>query len=48
MLYSQTITDERIRIFTIAVKDSIKNGYIVNTRHTSLISDAMALDYIIF
>ena len=28
--------------------DSIKNGYIVNTRHTSLISDAMALDYIIF
>ena len=27
---------------------SIKNGYIVNTRHTSLISDAMALDYIIF
>ena len=28
--------------------DSIKNGYIINTRHTSLISDAMALDYIIF
>ena len=28
--------------------DSIKNGYIVNTRHTSLISDAMALDYIVF
>jgi len=28
--------------------NSIKNGYIVNTRHTSLISDAMALDYIIF
>jgi len=28
--------------------ESIKNGYIVNTRHTSLISDAMALDYIIF
>ena len=28
--------------------DGIKNGYIVNTRHTSLISDAMALDYIIF
>jgi hypothetical protein len=27
---------------------SIKNGYIVNTRHTSLISDAMALDYIVF
>ena len=28
--------------------NGIKNGYIVNTRHTSLISDAMALDYIIF
>ena len=28
--------------------ESIKSGYIVNTRHTSLISDAMALDYIIF
>ena len=28
--------------------ESIKNGYIVNTRHTSLISDSMALDYIIF
>jgi len=28
--------------------ESIKNGYIVNTRHTSLISDAMALDYIMF
>jgi len=28
--------------------ESIKNGYIVNTRHTSLISDATALDYIIF
>ena len=27
--------------------ESIKNGYIVNTRHTTLISDAMALDYII-
>jgi len=26
----------------------IKNGYIVNSRHTSLISDAAALDYIIF
>ena len=28
--------------------ESIKSGYIVNTRHTSLISDAMALDYLIF
>ena len=28
--------------------ESIKNGYVTNTRHTSLISDAAALDYIIF
>ena len=28
--------------------ESIKNGYVTNTRHTSLISDAFALDYIIF
>lgn len=26
----------------------IKNGYVVGSRHTSLISDAVALDYIIF
>ena len=26
----------------------IKNGYVAGTRHTSLISDAVALDYIIF
>ena len=26
----------------------IKNGYLTNTRHTSMISDAAALDYIIF
>jgi len=26
----------------------IKNGYVTNTRHTTLISDAVALDYIIF
>lgn len=26
----------------------IKNGYVVGARHTSLISDAVALDYIIF
>ena len=26
----------------------IKNGYVLNSRHTSLISDASALDYIIF
>ena len=26
----------------------IKNGYLVNSRHTSMISDAAALDYIIF
>jgi len=26
----------------------IKNGYLANTRHTSLISDAAALDYLIF
>jgi len=28
--------------------DDIKNGYLTNTRHTSLISDAAALDYLIF
>ena len=28
--------------------ENIKNGYVTNTRHTSLISDAAALDYIIF
>ena len=28
--------------------DDIKNGYVTNSRHTSLISDAVALDYIIF
>ena len=28
--------------------NDIKNGYVVNTRHTSLISDAFALDYITF
>ncbi len=26
----------------------IKNGYVQNSRHTSLISDAAALDYIVF
>ncbi len=26
----------------------IKNGYVVNSRHSSLISDASALDYIVF
>jgi len=26
----------------------IKNGYVLNSRHTSLISDAAALDYIVF
>ena len=26
----------------------IKNGYVTNSRHTTLISDAMALDYLIF
>jgi len=26
----------------------IKNGYLINSRHTSLISDAASLDYIIF
>jgi hypothetical protein len=26
----------------------IKNGYVAGTRHTSLISDAVALDYIVF
>lgn len=26
----------------------IKNGYVINSRHTSLISDAVALDYIVF
>ena len=28
--------------------EDIKNGYVTNTRHTTLISDAVALDYIIF
>ena len=28
--------------------DDIKNGYVTNSRHTSLISDAVALDYITF
>ena len=28
--------------------ENIKNGYVTNTRHTSLISDAVALDYIVF
>ena len=31
----------------IPVND-IKNGYVVGSRHTSLISDASALDYIVF
>ncbi len=26
----------------------IKNGYVIGSRHTSLISDALALDYIVF
>jgi len=26
----------------------IKNGYLINSRHTSMISDAASLDYIIF
>jgi len=26
----------------------VKNGYVVNSRHSSLISDASALDYIVF
>jgi len=26
----------------------IKNGYLTNTRHTTLISDAAALDYLTF
>ena len=28
--------------------NDIKNGYVTNSRHTSLISDAAALDYIVF
>ncbi len=28
--------------------NDIKNGYIISSRHTSLISDASALDYIVF
>ena len=31
----------------VPVKD-IKNGYVTNSRHTTLISDAAALDYIVF
>jgi hypothetical protein len=28
--------------------EDIKNGYVTNSRHTALISDAVALDYIVF
>ena len=28
--------------------NEIKNGYVVNSKHSSLISDASALDYIVF
>ena len=28
--------------------NDIKNGYVTNSRHTTLISDAAALDYIVF
>ncbi len=28
--------------------DDIKNGYVLKSRHTTLVSDAMALDYIVF
>ena len=28
--------------------ENIKNGYVTNSRHTSLITDAVALDYIVF
>ncbi len=28
--------------------NEIKNGFVVNSRHTSLISDSTALDYIVF
>lgn len=28
--------------------NDIKNGYVINSRHTPLISDAIALDYIVF
>ncbi len=31
----------------VPTKD-IRNGYVTNSRHTTLISDAMALDYIAF
>ena len=31
----------------VSVND-IKNGYVVNSKHTSLISDAVALEYIVF
>ena len=31
----------------VPTKD-IKNGYVINSRHTTLITDAVALDYIIF
>ena len=31
----------------VPIKD-IKNGYVTNSRHTTLITDAVALDYIIF
>jgi hypothetical protein len=31
----------------VPTKD-IKNGYVINTRHTVLITDASALDYIVF
>ena len=28
--------------------EDIKNGYVLNSRHNMLISDAVALDYIVF
>ena len=28
--------------------EDIRNGYVTNSRHTTLISDAAALDYIVF
>ncbi|HII04187.1 MAG TPA: hypothetical protein HA350_05295, partial [Candidatus Nitrosotenuis sp.] len=31
----------------VSVND-IKNGYVVNSKHTNLISDAVALEYIVF
>jgi hypothetical protein len=49
-LIERELTEKRHYTSTnrwVPTKD-IKNGYVTNSRHTTLISDAVALDYIIF